>query len=173
MIGSKVIRQVGIITSMAIMAAFFVNTPPKASARPLSQNCTPSGWTDTAPGLSTFTLNYIANPGSSWQHLTGQTNSYDETLSQINGGGKVTFDFYCATAITYVYKKGPDQGIARIFIGSTPVADVDLYSPTVQWQEDTLVYVGSQGTLSITRSGLKNPSSTGAGINIDALHIWS
>jgi hypothetical protein len=102
------------------------------------------------------------------------------TDSSANGGtyrtsakksAKVTFKF-TGTAITWVTRKGPDQGIASVKIDGTSKGNVDLYASSAQGFSQSFSGLASKShTIIITVTGTKNASSTGTGVALDAFVV--
>jgi uncharacterized protein YkwD len=88
-------------------------------------------------------------------------------------GASVTV-YFDGTSLTWIAKKSPVYGKARVTVdGGSPVL-VDLYSSSVKWQQK----VWSTGTLpqgnhvvKIEWTGYKNAAATAANINVDAFDI--
>jgi hypothetical protein len=135
------------------------------------------------------------NPGN----LTETANSVVTTQDNVTGGGiqyngwrgvsdpnasggayrvskvkndSVTFKF-SGTSITWVSLKGPDQGIAVVYLDGVKKATLDLYSPTVQYQvrETATGLSAGSHTLIIGVTGTKNSQSSDTNIVLDAFIV--
>jgi hypothetical protein len=81
---------------------------------------------------------------------------------------------YTASARTYTvwFVTSTDGGRADIFVGSTLVKVVDLYSPATHFRVPVLVYSSPKRgsfTIKVTVSGTKDSSSSGRNVWVDAL----
>jgi hypothetical protein len=88
-------------------------------------------------------------------------------------GARATFTF-TGTSVNWVGLRGPQAGIARVFLDGTMVAEVDTYSATEEVQAVIFSAVGlAPGThmLTIEVTGTKNPASLQPFIAIDAFDI--
>jgi len=89
---------------------------------------------------------------------------------------KVSFKFKGAL-VTWVTRKGPDQGKTRVVIDGVSRGTIDLFSPTVQWKVP-LAFGGLANvnhTLVIQVLGTKNASATDTNVTVDALkyNTWT
>jgi hypothetical protein len=101
-----------------------------------------------------------------WQH--------SETSRSTAAGARATFNFI-GTAVRWVGLRGPQTGIARIYLDGAFHAEVDTYSPR-EIQADTFTVtdlVQAQHELTVEVTGLRNPASTGTLIAVDAFDIRS
>lgn len=115
--------------------------------------------------------------------------SFVSKRDPVNAPNKVTFDgianataehTFTGTMISYVARKGPDQGRVKVFIDGveqdadsvTPnVQPFDLYAATEQLKQvvfTTSSLTNASHTIRIEQEGTKHASSTGTGINLDA-----
>jgi Big-like domain-containing protein len=89
-------------------------------------------------------------------------------------GAQATFTFRAA-AVEWLGYRGPDGGIARVFLDGALAAEVDTYSPQVRMQDPLFVAAdlaaGVEHTLTIESTGQKHAASTGASIAVDAFEI--
>ncbi|MBI1802790.1 MAG: SBBP repeat-containing protein [Chloroflexi bacterium] len=85
-----------------------------------------------------------------------------------------TFKF-SGTSITWVTRKGPDQGKAQVTIDGVNKGTLDLYSPTVQWnvQQSFGGLTNASHTLVVKVAGTKNPGSTDFNVALDAFIVGS
>jgi fibronectin type 3 domain-containing protein len=94
----------------------------------------------------------------------------DGAFKQSSASASAVFTF-TGTSVTWVTKKGPDQGIARVYLDGQDKGTVDLYASTEQWQY--LAYSlknlsPDTHTLRIEVTGTKNASSSDTKVSIDA-----
>ncbi|HEX8919380.1 MAG TPA: hypothetical protein VF898_12810, partial [Chloroflexota bacterium] len=86
---------------------------------------------------------------------------------------KVTFAF-TGPSITWITKKGPDGGQARVVIDGTVKGIYDLYSATDQWQVPIKFKLANTAhTLVIKVLGTRNTDSTGSMVAVDAFLVGS
>ncbi|HEY3375067.1 MAG TPA: Ig-like domain-containing protein [Candidatus Aquicultor sp.] len=110
------------------------------------------------------------------------TGSWETTSSSDASGGTYTysndtsasaaFSFY-GTEVAWIAGTSSSAGIAKVKVDGTYQQDVDLYGDEA-FQRPVYNKTGLElgiHTITITVSGLKNESSTGTGINIDAFKV--
>jgi hypothetical protein len=88
-------------------------------------------------------------------------------------GAQATFTF-TGTAASWIGFRGPQAGIAHVFLDGAFVTEVDTYSPTEEVQAVVFTATGlaeTSHTLTIEVTGLKNSASTDAGIVVDAFDV--
>jgi hypothetical protein len=88
-------------------------------------------------------------------------------------GAQATLSFR-GTAISWIGARGPDTGIARVFIDGTFAGDVDTYSPTLKIQGPVFTATGLADvnhTLTIQVTGSRSAASTGTQIVLDAFEV--
>ncbi|MGB5081077.1 MAG: Ig-like domain-containing protein, partial [Burkholderiales bacterium] len=88
-------------------------------------------------------------------------------------GAQATLSFN-GTAIGWIGARGPDTGIARVFIDGVFAGDVDTYSPMLRLQDTVFKATGladATHTLTIQVTGARNGASTGAAIWLDAFDV--
>jgi hypothetical protein len=107
----------------------------------------------------------------SWKRvaLSGASGGYAKRSTA--RGAKATYSFagqWIAVASTL----GPNRGIARIVVDGT-VYTIDLYSATTKtgWLVFSTGVTGPTHTLVVEVTGSKNPSSSGARVDLDALIV--
>jgi Big-like domain-containing protein len=106
-----------------------------------------------------------AKPGTAW---SGGTAAGSETP-----GAQATLTFN-GTSVRWVGYRGPDGGIARVYVDGSLAAEVDTYSPGYAIQDfvfGAMNLADGGHTLTIEATGLKNASSTAALVVIDALDV--
>ena len=88
-------------------------------------------------------------------------------------GAQATFAF-TGTSVNWIGFRGPQTGIARVFLDGVVVADVDTYSPTEEVQAVVFVATSladTSHTLTIVMTGEQNANSIAAYIVVDAFDI--
>jgi len=88
-------------------------------------------------------------------------------------GARATLPFN-GTSISWIGFRGPDAGIARVYLDGSFAAEVDLYYPDNRVQ--AIVYASPQladgnHTLVIEATGLKNAASSGTRVVVDAFDV--
>jgi hypothetical protein len=89
-------------------------------------------------------------------------------------GATASFRF-SGTGVTWITRKGPDQGIATVTLDGVSKGTFDLYGATAQDQ----VFESFSGLTSVTHkivinvTGTKNTASTGTGVAVDAFVVGS
>jgi len=87
-------------------------------------------------------------------------------------GAQATLTFN-GTEISWIGARGPDAGIARVFIDGSFAGDVDTYSPMLRIQGTLFkaTVADANHTLTIQVTGLKNSASTGTVVLLDAFDV--
>jgi hypothetical protein len=82
------------------------------------------------------------------------------------------FDFE-GSAVTLIYTRAFNRGLAEILIDGSPVATLDAYSPQLLWQQRARFTAASAGrhTLTIRALGSRLPVSQGDFIDIDGFIV--
>jgi cysteine-rich repeat protein len=101
-------------------------------------------------------------------HASGGRITYTD-----NAQASCTFTF-TGTSIKYIGTPSNNKGIASVQVDNDPPVDVDLYSPTLKWQQ--VLYTNSnlspgQHTITIVVTGRKNPLSSLHRIDVDAFDV--
>jgi hypothetical protein len=90
-------------------------------------------------------------------------------------GATVTLTFH-GTSVGWNGYRGPDAGIAKVYLDKVFVKDVDTYSPTHRVQDRVFTANGltdTSHTLTIEATGRRNGVSTGARIVVDAFDVMA
>ena len=88
-------------------------------------------------------------------------------------GASATLTFR-GTSIRWIGYRGPDAGIARVWVDPDKPTEVDLYSPEFKVQEVVFTATGladANHTLTIEATGRKNDASKAARIFVDAFDV--
>ncbi len=141
----------------------------------IQPNFTVSHWQDTNPDLQysgawTKSANGFNWSGSGVSNLPELPVTAHETS---NAGAKMTVPFR-GTAVSWIGYRGPDAGIANVQIDGGAPTQVDLYASSATYQPIVFTANGlsdANHTLTITATGSKNASATGARVVVDALDI--
>lgn len=133
-----------------------------------------------APGAGTydnFSPHISYNPLGwpyGWHHDTQFPQTSNQSLTYADqAGSSAQFTFY-GGAISYVFTKAFNRGIANVYIDGQLAGTVDLYSPSTQWQQGAFFGGYSYGnhTIRIEVSGDKHPSSQGTFVDLDHFIVY-
>jgi hypothetical protein len=120
---------------------------------------------DTDPSIM-YTAGWTSGDTSnSW---TGQFATVSTTP-----GAQATLPFN-GISVNWIGYRGPDSGIARVFVDGVFAGEVDTYSPTGRVQDAVFTATGladAGHTLTIEAAGLKNAASTGTLVVVDAFEV--
>ena len=105
-----------------------------------------------------------------WIRWTGKGPHGDRLFYSMSREDTATYDF-TGTSITLIHKVGHDCGIDRFTIDSeaTPYAELDTYSPDVEWNHHTVLaenLTDASHTVVISPAGKKNPKSSNVYLQI-------
>jgi len=120
---------------------------------------------ETDPAITYTTAWTAANLSQSWSGASAVMSS--------TAGAQATSTFN-VTSISWVGYRGPESGIASVYIDGSLAGQVDTYSPTQRIVDNLFTATGladSSHTLTIDVTGLKNSASTGTGIVVDAFDV--
>jgi len=95
------------------------------------------------------------------------------TITYANApGSEVQIDFE-GKALTYVYTKAPNRGMASVTIDGVDQGDVDLYSAGIGWQSHTrfCCFAAGRHVAIIGVAGKADPHSTGTFIDLDSFTV--
>jgi hypothetical protein len=139
--------------TLVVVDAFDVPGPPVSRLQ------------DTDPSI-TYTAGWMGSDSSkSW--------SGDYATIASAPGAQATLSFN-GTSISWIGYRGPDSGIARVYLDGSFAREVDTYSPTDRVVDDIFTATGladSSHTLTIQVTGLKNNASAGTRIVVDAFDV--
>jgi hypothetical protein len=99
---------------------------------------------------------------------TGGTSTVSSAL-----GAQATLTF-SGTAVSWIGYRGPDTGIAHVFLDGSFAREVDTYSPGARVQDIVFAASGltdARHTLTIDVTGTKNAASTDTLIEVDAFEV--
>lgn len=124
----------------------------------------PGRYDDLDPRIS-----YIAN----WSHDTQfpQTANRSVTYSDVPGAAfRLTFH---GAAITWVYTRAANRGIAEVLLDGQPQGEVDLYAPATAWQSSSVFRAAAAGdhTFEVRVLNRRNPRSSGNYVDVDELVV--
>ena len=107
--------------------------------------------------------------------LGNRDKAYSEGSAAVSKtqGDQATFSF-TGTSISWIGARGPQAGIARVFLDGSFVTDVDMYAATEGPQDAVFTsspLAAGSHTLTIEVTGQKNPASADASIVVDAFDV--
>ena len=104
---------------------------------------------------------------TSFDHADGHTISFTD-----NPEAEVEIVFE-GKALTYVYTKAPNRGIASVTVDGVVQGPVDLYSPQIEWQSHTrfCCFPAGRHVAVIRVTGKADPRSTGTFIDVDSFVV--
>jgi len=106
---------------------------------------------------------------------TGKPWSAGAAVSATASGSQATFAF-SGTSVSWIGARGPQTGIADVFLDGALVAEVDTYSPAEQIQAALFTKTGladANHTLTIEATGRMNAASTSPLVVVDAFEVTS
>jgi hypothetical protein len=121
---------------------------------------------ETDPAI-TYTGGWAQEGSRAW---SARTAAYSGTA-----GAQATFTF-TGTSISWLGARGPQTGIARVFLDGAFLAEVDTYAPAEQIQAAIFTsppLTDASHTLMIEVTGRKNTASTDLWILVDAFDVTS
>jgi hypothetical protein len=97
--------------------------------------------------------------------------AYGGTLTYSDEAGATARFVFEGTELQYIYTKAYNRGLVLVIIDGSPVRKIDLYDPSIIWQERTVFGGLKPGThrAEIQVLGQRNAASTGNFVDIDAL----
>jgi len=122
---------------------------------------TTTTYDDTSPSVSF----------DSWKGFADPTANGGSYRSDAKKGATATFKF-SGKGVTWVTRKGPDQGIAAVTIDGKTKGNVDLYASTAaSFSQSYAGLTSKTHTLVIKVTGTKNASSSNTNVAIDAFIV--
>ncbi len=100
-----------------------------------------------------------------------ETSQHTLTYSNIRGASATLA--FTGTAVSYVYTRASNRGIAEVRIDGSPKCRIDLYSAATRWQSRTRLGGLTQGAhvFQILVTGQKNPLASDTFVDLDALFV--
>jgi hypothetical protein len=95
------------------------------------------------------------------------------TISFADAGGAEVLIAFQGSALTYVFTRAPNRGVASITIDGVPQDEIDLYSPKIEWQtRHKFCCLGAGRHLAVVRvAGRNDPKSSGQFIDLDSFVV--
>jgi hypothetical protein len=128
----------------------------------------------TSPGMQVQETDPAIAYNSGW--IQGNRDkAYNEgtTAESITSGAQATFTF-TGTGVSWIGARGPQTGIAFVYLDGAFVAQIDTYAPTEAPQHTVFTTTGLAAgthTLAIVVTGLKNVFSVNTWILVDAFNV--
>ena len=81
--------------------------------------------------------------------------------------------FFSGTAVEYVFTRAPNRGIAEVWIDGKRRAELDEYSPAIEWRTRRIFARLPEGphTIEVHVTGKKNAASADVYVDVDAVVI--
>ena len=97
--------------------------------------------------------------------------AYGGTLTYSDEAGATARFVFDGTELQYIHTKAYNRGLALVTIDGIPVRKIDLYDPSIVWQERTVFGGLKPGShrAEIQVLGQRNAASSGSFVDIDAL----
>jgi len=160
--------------TLTILVTGLKNTDPQAAMSPFALVIV------DAFEVPAQVVSHIQDTDPDWSYTAGwtrndTTRSWSGWMASISSGpgAQATLPFN-GTSISWIGYRGPDAGIARVFIDGSLAAEVDLYFSVARVQ--AILFTSPQladgnHTITIEATGLKNASSSGTLVVVDALDV--
>ncbi|HJS37877.1 MAG TPA: Ig-like domain-containing protein [Burkholderiales bacterium] len=115
----------------------------------------------------------VSYAGTWEQETSGIAWSAGDAKVSEAAGARATLSFRGTSAAWRGYR-GPDAGIARVYVDGAFAAEVDLYAPT-HFVQDAVYAAGGLAdgahTLTVEATGLRHPSASAARVIVDAFDV--
>ena len=108
-----------------------------------------------------------------WAHDTSFQGPDRHTISFSDTPGAGVFIAFRGTALTYVFTKAPNRGVAAVTIDGKAPQTVDLYSPNVEWQtrKRFCCFNAGRHRAVIQVTGKTNWKSAGRFVDVDSFVV--
>jgi hypothetical protein len=132
-----------------------------------------SGWVATAAAVTLAAIqenNTALSYGGKWTRTT-VTGAFGGSVQWANTDKEKVLYKVTASGVQFISTKGPNRGIAQVWLNGTRVATIDLYAPTEQprqvaWSREGLPVNASQ-QVEVRVTGTQNAASSGARVDVD------
>ena len=97
------------------------------------------------------------------------------TILETDTPGEQVEMSYVGSDVSLIGARGPDFGMIEIWLDGELRETVDMYSPTVAYQQVLIQTTGvpfGDHTMVVVLTGAQNPSSSGFRAVVDAWDIW-
>lgn len=116
--------------------------------------------------------NSLCTKTGTWTYIQSLGTTYHDSDVMRSGGtgAKLGYSHYQITQLGVALERGPDRGIANVYLDGVLSAQIDCYSaspqaPAVLWT--SAVLTAGMHTVEVEESGTRNPSSSANGIGLD------
>ena len=108
-----------------------------------------------------------------WNHSPGFDSAANQSITYSEVPDASFQLRFRGSAITWVYTKAFNRGIAQAFLDGRQSAAIDLYSPRIEWQSRMRFAAPANGehTFEVRVSGKKNSQSSGTFVDVDELVV--
>lgn len=109
----------------------------------------------------------------SWLHDVQFPESWEQSITYSERPGDTFRIGFTGTAITYIFTRAANRGIAEVRIDGQLQDPIDHYSPRTEWQASRRFAGLAPGrhNLEVRVSGQKNPESLGVFVDLDAFAV--
>jgi hypothetical protein len=139
--------------------------PPEPEVDSANQAVVPAGVYDDFDSSIAF--------HGDWAHSKSFDGPYGHTISYSDTPGSEVSIAFQGAALTYVFTKAPNRGIAAVTIDGNAPRTIDLYSADVEWQTRQTFCCFSAGRhrAVIQVTGQSNRKSTGRFVDLDSFVV--
>jgi hypothetical protein len=109
-----------------------------------------------------------------WIHGDGSRAWSGGTASFARGPAARASITFTGTQVAWIGFRGPQAGIARVFLDGALVTEIDLFAPSEAVQEPVFTsatLTSGSHTLEVEATGTKNPSATDSFVAVDAFEV--
>jgi hypothetical protein len=109
-----------------------------------------------------------------WIHGDGSRAWSGGTASYARGPAARASITFTGTQVAWIGFRGPQAGVARVFVDGALVTEIDLFSPSEAVQEPVFTsatLASGSHTVEIEATGTKNPSATDSLVAVDAFEV--
>jgi hypothetical protein len=108
-----------------------------------------------------------------WEQSTDFASPYRQTVSYSDIPGSEIVFMFQGTALTWMFTKAPNRGIAAVTIDGEDRGKVDLYSAAIEWQSRVrfCCFAAGKHTARIRVSGEKQDASSGLFVDVDGFVV--
>jgi hypothetical protein len=108
-----------------------------------------------------------------WTHDPQFQDAYRHTLTYSNLPGASVSLAFSGSAITYVFTRASNRGLAEVWLDGQLAGTVDLYAPNTAWKSQRRYDgLGPGGhVIEIRATGQRNPRANGCFVDLDALIV--
>jgi len=134
--------------------------PPPRDTRPLSAG----SYDDSEPRIE-----YVGR----WLHDSQFPQTANQSLTYSETAGDIASFQFIGSAVTLVYTKTVNRGIAEVWIDGKKASALDLYAPSTVWQSSTTLdgLPSATHVLELKVSGQKNAAAKGFFVDLDAIRV--